>query len=247
MPEPSSKQRKKRVQSFRPSAVKADVLVFGAHPDDAEIAMGGTICVLKARGAKVVLCHLTDGEPTPRGNPRLRRREAQKAARLLGIDDFLILPLANRELRDTPEARRQAAEVIRRFRPDWLFAPYWVDAHPDHWNACELVEAARFQAKYVKSDMEGEPWWAPKLYYHFCCHLRPNIAPAFIVDISPYFKKKMNAIRAYRSQFGWNKKRNVFGRVQTLNAYFGQQIGKAFGEPFFSKENLGVSDPRLFL
>src|SRR5208337_1579415 len=105
---------------------------FGAHPDDVEIAMGGTLLSLKARGAKVVICHLTDGEPTPYGNHKLRLKEAEKAARLLGLHDYLILSLKNRELKDTLPARRAVAQVIRQFHPAQLFAPYWVDAHPDH-------------------------------------------------------------------------------------------------------------------
>lgn len=226
---------------------KTDVLVFGPHPDDAEIAMGGTLLALKARGARVALCHLTDGEPTPRGDAKTRRREAERAARLLGVDDWRILPLKNRELVDAPPARRVVAEVIREVRPRLLFAPYWVDAHPDHWGGCALVEAARFQAKYVKSDMKGEPWWTPRLFHHFCCHLRPNVAPAFIVDVSAHFEKKMEAVAAYASQFGGEAGRAVFARVRTLHTYFGQQIGCAYGEPFFSRENLGVEDPRVFL
>ena len=75
---------------------KVDLLAFGAHPDDVEIAMGGTILSLKAKGAKVVVCHLTDGEPTPYGNRKTRLKEAEKAARLLKLDDYLVLSLKNR-------------------------------------------------------------------------------------------------------------------------------------------------------
>ena len=136
---------------------KVDVLAFGAHPDDVEIAMGGTILSLKSKGAKVVVCHLTDGEPTPYGNRKTRLREAEKAAKILNVDDYLVLPMKNRELQDTLPARRKVAEVIRRFKPAMIFAPYWVDAHPDHWGGCQLVEAARFWAKLVKTTMKGDP------------------------------------------------------------------------------------------
>jgi bacillithiol biosynthesis deacetylase BshB1 len=226
---------------------KVDVLAFGAHPDDVEIAMSGTLLSLKARGAKVVVCHLTDGEPTPYGNHATRLKEAAKAARLLNLDDYLILPLKNRSLQDTLPARRKVAEVIRRYRPRILFAPYWVDAHPDHWGASQLVEAARFWGKLVKTDMQGDPWYAPKLYYHLCSHLRPNVQPSFIVDTSAYHEKKLEVIRCYESQFIKKPGSQALQFISTANRFFGSLIGAQTGEPFFSKENLGVQDPRLFL
>src|SRR5258708_6202704 len=174
--------KKKTIQTFETVApggasgegAEVDVLAFGAHPDDVEIAMGGTLLSLKSQGANVVGCHLTDGEPPRFGNRKPRLKEAEKAARVLKLDNYLILPLKNRELQDPLPARRKVAEVIRRFRPAMIFAPYWVDAHPDHWAASELVQASRFWAKLVKTDMKGDPWYPPKLYHHLCSHLRTN-------------------------------------------------------------------------
>ncbi|HUO57536.1 MAG TPA: bacillithiol biosynthesis deacetylase BshB1 [bacterium] len=224
-----------------------DVLAFGAHPDDVEIAMGGTLLSLKGQGAKVVVCHLTDGEPTPFGSHQTRLKEAEKAARVLGLDDYLILPLKNRELKDTLPARRKAAEVIRRYKPAIVFAPYWVDAHPDHWGASQLVEAARFWAKLVKTDMKGTPWYSPKLYYHLCSHLRVNIQPSFIVDTSDVHERKLAAVSCYESQFIKKPGSRALDFINVSNRYFGSMIGVQAGEPFFSKENIGISDPRLFL
>ncbi len=200
---------KRKIQTFETvapggtsgSGALVDVLAFGAHPDDVEIAMGGTLLSLKAQGAKVVVCHLTDGEPTPYGNHNTRLKEAKAAARILRMDDYLILPLKNRELMDTLPARRKVAEVMRRYRPAIVFAPYWVDAHPDHWGASQLVQAARFWAKLVKTDMKGDPWYPPKFYYHLCSHLRPNVQPSFIVDTSAHHERKLAAVRCYESQF----------------------------------------------
>lgn len=246
---------KKKIQTFETVApggtgnngARVDVLAFGAHPDDVEIAMGGTLLALKAQGAKVVVCHLTDGEPTPYGDPKTRRKEAAAAARLLRMDEHLILPLKNRELMDTLAARKRAAEVIRRYKPAVVFAPYWVDAHPDHWGASELVQSARFWAKLVKTDMKGEPWYPPKLYYHLCSHLRPNVQPSFIVDTSAYHEKKLAAVRCYESQFIRKPGSRALEHINVMNRYFGAMIGTATGEPFFSKENLGVRDPRVFI
>jgi bacillithiol biosynthesis deacetylase BshB1 len=250
-----ARKKSKSIQTFEtvaPGGTSAhgsgiDVLAFGAHPDDVEIAMGGTLLALKERGAKVVVCHLTDGEPTPYGNRKLRFKEAEKAARVLGLHDYLILPLKNRELKDTLPARREAAQVIRRYRPAMIFAPYWVDAHPDHWGASELVQAARFWAKLVKTDMAGEPWYPPKLYYHLCSHLRPNVQPSFIVDTSKHHEAKLKAVACYESQFIKKPGSRALEHINVFNRYFGAMIGTQTGEPFFSKENLGVSDPRLFL
>jgi len=231
---------------------KVDVLAFGAHPDDVEIAMGGTLISLKAQGAKVVVCHLTDGEPTPYGDHKTRLRETEAAARVLGLDDYLVLPLRNRELTDTLPARRKVAEVMRRFRPAVVFAPYWVDAHPDHWGACELVQASRFWAKLVKpgstwTRMKGDPWYPPKLYFHLCSHLRPNVQPSFIVDTSPYHERKLKAVACYESQFIKKPGSRALEFINVSNRFWGSMIGTQTGEPFFSKENLGVRDPRVFI
>ncbi len=249
------KNSKKKIQTFEtvapggasPPGSKVDVLAFGAHPDDVEIAMGGTLLSLKAQGAKIVVCHLTDGEPTPYGNHKTRLKEAEKAARILKLDDYLILPLKNRELQDTLPARRKVAEVIRTYKPKMIFAPYWVDAHPDHWGACQLVEAARFWAKLVKTDMKGDPWYPSKLYYHLCSHLRPNVQPSFIVDTSAYHSQKLAAVGCYESQFIKKPGSKALEYISKANAYFGSMIGTETGEPFFSKENLGLKDPRVLL
>jgi len=224
-----------------------DVLAFGAHPDDVEIAMGGTLLALKRRGAKIVVCHLTDGEPTPFGSHSLRSKEAARAAQKLQLDDMVILSLRNRELQATLKARRRVAEVIRRFRPRILFAPYPLDAHPDHGAASELVQAARFWAKLSKTTMKGEPWYPPKLYFHLCTHLRMNVQPSFVVDTSETHAEKLKALACYESQFIRKPGSRAIQTIDRVNRYFGMMIGVEAGEPFFSRENLGVSDPRLFL
>ena len=250
-----AKKSENKIQTFETLATTSapknnalvDVLAFGAHPDDVEIAMGGTILSLKAQGAKVIVCHLTDGEPTPYGDHKTRLKEAEAAARVLDLDDYLILPLKNREIQDTIPARRKVAEVIRRYRPAVVFAPYWVDAHPDHWSASELVQAARFWAKLVKTDMKGEPWYPPKFYYHLCSHLRLNVQPSFIVDTSAHHDKKLEAVRCYESQFIKKPNSRALEYITVANRYFGAMIGTQTGELFFSKENIGITDPRTFI
>jgi len=224
-----------------------DVLAFGAHPDDVEIAMGGTLLAMKARGAQIVVCHLSDGEPTPYGTRKNRLKEADRAAKVLKLDDVCVLPLKNRSLQDTLQGRRLAAEVIRKYRPKIIFAPYWVDAHPDHWNASELVQAARFWAKLTKTNMKYEPWYPPKIYHHLVSHLRVHAAPSFIVDISEHLREKIDAVRCYESQFLKKPGSHAIENIEVQARYYGSLIGREAGEPFFSRETIGVSDPRLFL
>jgi bacillithiol biosynthesis deacetylase BshB1 len=220
----------------------ARVLAIGPHPDDVEIAMGGTICLLHAQGHEVVICDLTNGEPTPIGSPERRAAEAAAAARLLGVVRRVTLDLPNRYLQDTVEARTTVAEVIRDIRPDALFVPYWVDAHPDHVAACALAEAARFTAKLTRTTMRGEPHYPARVYHFFSTHYRLHVKPAFVVDVSPYIETKMAAITAYASQFGPERGNAwILEEIREVGGYWGRLIGQRFGEPFVSREEIGVA------
>ncbi|MDR7514145.1 MAG: PIG-L family deacetylase, partial [Armatimonadota bacterium] len=172
------------------------VLVLAPHPDDAEIAMGGTMAALVAQGWRVVVCDLTDGEPTPVGTPERRRREAERAARILGVERQ-ILDLPNRFLLDGVEARKKVAAVIRAVRPEWLFVPYWEDAHPDHVQAATLCEAARFYAKLTHTDIPGEPHYPRRVVHFFSTHYRMVRRPSFVFDVSETLERKMESLRAY--------------------------------------------------
>src|SRR5690606_15053573 len=126
----------------------------------------------------------TAGEPTPYGTPEVRVGETAAAARVLGLDWRENLGLPNRSLEATIENRAKLAGVIRQQRPQWLLAPYWVDAHPDHIAATQLVEAARFWAKLHKSDLPGEPHHPERIFNYYCVHLKQALQPAFVLDIS---------------------------------------------------------------
>ena len=218
-----------------------DVLVIAPHPDDAELGMGGTIRVMLDRGLRVGVLDLTDGEPTPRGSPEIRARETAAATAALGIPWRENLGLPNRRLRATLRARGGLAGIIRRVRPRWLFAPHWVDAHPDHVAATRLVEAARFWAKLTKCDLPGEPWHPERIFYYGCVHLRAVRRPAFVVDISATAEAKRRSLECYASQFPGDAPRpTVLERVAAADAWWGSLINTPHGEPFWSREPLGL-------
>lgn len=218
-----------------------DVLVIAPHPDDAELGMGGTISCMLEQGLKVGILDLTDGEPTPRGSPEIRAAETAAATQILSLPWRENLGLPNRRLRATLAARAQVAGVIRRVRPRWLFAPYWIDAHPDHVAATRLVEAARFWAKLTKCDLPGEPWHPERIFYYWCVHLKLVRRPAFVVDISSTWEIKQRALASYASQFSTtDPSPTVLERVEAAAVWWGSVIGARHGEPFFSREPLAI-------
>jgi bacillithiol biosynthesis deacetylase BshB1 len=224
-----------------------DYLVIAPHPDDAELAAGGTILLLKAQGASVGVLDLTNGEPTPHGSPEIRQRESAAATALLGLDWRGNLGLPNRLLQPSLHARGLLAGMIRQLRPRILLAPYWEDAHPDHVAASELVDAARFWAKLTKTDLPGVAHYPHRIIYYFSVHLRLHVKPSFITDITPYIETKMKALECYRSQF-------IEGRPTTPPTflddlrdrarYWGWAIGAGFGEPFVCREEVGLRSLR---
>ena len=223
----------------------ADVICIGAHPDDVEIGMGATVAKMVSQGLDVVLVDLTDGEPTPRGTHETRMRESAASAAALGVATRITLPLTNRELADTVAARKLLAEIVREHRPRVLFAPYPVDAHPDHVAAAAIVEAARFYSKFVKTDMSGQPHFPSRLYHYFAVHLRLVAKPSFVMDVADHLTTKSDALACYVSQFGEDTANtHVLDWVAGQAAHWGSLIGTAGGEPFFSREEIGVRDIR---
>lgn len=216
-------------------AMPQRILCAGAHPDDVEIGMGGTVASLVERGHTVFILDLTDGEPTPHGSPEKRARESAEAAAVLGVERRC-LGMPNRFLEDTIDNRKKIAGVIREFRPDYVFAPWVEDAHPDHIAASHLLDAARFYAKLTKTDISGEPCFPKRVIYYYPVHLRLRIQPSYLFDISSTLDKKVRAIRSYRSQFEEAGKTDLIDRFIDENRNWGFQGGCEAAEPFFQKE-----------
>jgi bacillithiol biosynthesis deacetylase BshB1 len=223
--------------------MKLDYLVIAAHPDDAELGAGGTILGLKARGAAVGVLDLTSGEPTPHGTPEIRARETEAASRILGLDWRGNLGLANRALVADLGARHRLAGMLRQLQPRVLLAHFWEDSHPDHVAASALVDAARFWAKLTKTDLPGEPHFPERILYFFSVHLRLHVKPSFVLDVTDHHEAKMRALECYHSQFIAGRPAalpSVLDDVRDRGRYWGWTIGTGYGEPFISREELGL-------
>jgi bacillithiol biosynthesis deacetylase BshB1 len=217
-------------------------MCIGAHPDDVEIGMGGTVAGVVRRGGKVVIVDLTDGEPTPYGSQEIRARESADAARILGAERRT-LSQPNRYLLDTVDARMELAEVIREFRPRIMFVPYAQDAHPDHIAASQIAVAARFYAKLTKTSMRGEPFFPERVYRYAAVHMRMVSEPSFILDVEEDVAAKLAAVQAYRSQFADNPDNKGFVDAIREQASMWGAMGRVrFGEPFFAFEPVALRD-----
>ncbi len=227
-----------------------DVIAVGAHPDDVEIACGGTLASLVQQGYRVGIVDLTDGEPTPGSpSPDVRLAEAKEAARILGVHVRETLDLPNRQLFDSFEARVALAKVFRRFRPKIVLGlggktPM---ASPDHWQTMQITDAGIFYSRLSKWDEQfdhlpvhtiSKQLWYP---LGFSTLQFPESSGHFVVDISETFELKLESIRAYRTQFPPEKDR-VFRLVESQNQYFGATAGFLAGEMLLCATTLGVRD-----
>ena len=227
-----------------------DVLAVGAHPDDVEIACGGTLAQLVRLGYRVGIVDLTDGEPTPGSpGPEVRLAEAAEAARILGVHFRQTLELPNRRLFDSYEARVALGKVIRRHRPRLVLglAGKTPLASPDHWQASQITDAAVFYSRLSKWDaaFDGLPVHSvPKQLWYplgFSTLEIPPVAGHFVMDIGETLDVKLQAIRAYQTQFPPAKAR-VFQIVESQNRFYGGSAGFEAGELFFSASTLGFRD-----
>lgn len=230
--------------------MKLDVIAVGAHPDDAEIACGGTLAALSAQGYRVGIVDLTNGEPTPRcPNVETRLAEAAAAAKALKIARRVTLDFPNRRLFDTFETRVALAKEFRRFRPSVVigFGEKTPLASPDHWQAVQITDAAVFYSRLTKWDdlFDGLPVHTieHQLYFRLSFEAHPAIGAQHLltVDIGPTLEAKLAAIRCYRTQFP-DEKSHVFTRVESVARAAGLAAGFAAGEEFALVRPLGTKN-----
>lgn len=218
-----------------------DILVFGAHPDDAEIGMGGTIAKHTAAGFRVGICDLTLAEMSSNGTVELRQQEAASASAVLGLSSRTNLRLPDRGLDHSKEQLQAIVAEIRRHRPRIVFAPYWVDRHPDHIACSKLVEEAVFNAKLRRYMPELAPVAVEQLVYYY---INDASDVSLVVDISEYYETKRESLLAYRSQFTSDGPDQVatpltdryVQRVKARDMLLGQTHSFAYAEGFAIKK-----------
>ncbi len=233
-----------------PTVEPLDVIAVGAHPDDVEIACGGTLAKLVRQGYRVGIIDLTDGEPTPKSpGPEVRLAEAQRAAETLGVQQRVTLELPNRRLFDSFDARVALAKEFRRYRPRVVigFGDKTPMASPDHWQAMQITDAAVFYSRLTKWDphFDGLAVHTISHQLYFRLAFEPSTLAGFnshfTVDISDTLATKLESIRCYATQFP-PEKAHVFDRVRAAASLAGATCGFQAGEVFANVRPLGTDD-----
>jgi bacillithiol biosynthesis deacetylase BshB1 len=226
-----------------------DVLIFAAHPDDAELGMGGTIAKLTKNNFKVGIVDLTKGELGTRGTAESRQREAFNAGITLKIALRENLEIPDGDIKNTKENLMKVILEIRRYKPKLVFAPYFNDRHPDHIDASNLIKRAMFSTGLAKiktfdKEVPQNHYRPSKLFYYMQSY---SFDPTFILDISDSFDLKMKAVECYGSQFHDPKSKEpetFISRPEFINyiksraEFYGFAIHKTYGEPFFCEEKI---------
>ncbi|MBX3102889.1 MAG: bacillithiol biosynthesis deacetylase BshB1 [Bacteroidetes bacterium] len=242
--------------------MKLDLLGIVAHPDDAELAFGGTLIKLSDMGKRCGVVDLTRGELGSRGTPALRAQEADAASRVLGLLKRENLGLADGFFEETPESLQAVVRALRTYQPDVVLTNAAEDRHPDHGRACKLVQRACFLSGLVKIETVDtlgnpqQPWRPRQVFYSI---QDKWLTPHFVVDISAQFERKLQAIRCYSSQF-WDPDAGQDNGPQTpiSTAEFweaqksraketGHFLRTQFAEGFLSSNPLPAQSPLDFL
>lgn len=226
-----------------------DLLAIAAHRDDVELTCGGTLLRARDQGYTTGILDLTQGETGTRGSADLRAREAENAARVLGVSERRNARLPDAHLANTDETRRVVVEHIRHFAPRVVILPFAVGRHPDHRIASELGRDACFLSGLARYDAGGTPHRPHKILYALAYREDP-VQPTFVVDISEQFERKMEAIRCYASQFDGARAageifptgQDLYSLVETQSRHYGSLIRRGYGEPYFTLETMLVSD-----
>lgn len=232
---------------------KLDFLAFGAHPDDVELGCGATIAKLVSQGKKVGIVDLTRGELGTRGSAEIRTKETKEASKILGISSRENMDFKDGFFRNDEEHQLKIIQMIRKYRPDFVFCNAPDDRHIDHPKGSQLVVEASFLSglsKIVTDDSLGntQKQWRPKNIYHYIQW--KNLDPDFIFDVSGFHDAKMNAVKCYSSQFYDPKSKEPETPISTKNFLdfiksrandFGRLIGVEHGEGFISNRKLGFS------
>jgi len=232
--------------------LKLHALDFGAHPDDVELACSGTLIRLGAQGYKTGVITLTKGEMGTRGDANIRAKEFADASKIIGLAVHKMLDIPDAGIEVNQKNIIKIIREIRTYKPNVVFAPYWVAVHPDHGNASQLVRESAYLAGLMKLDTGQKAFRPYKVIYY---QSRFEFAPSFIVDVSDYHELKVKSINAYKSQFDHPQKENYgiketmlskpefLERIYGRDTQYGAYIGVKFGEPFLIREHIKLNDP----
>ncbi|WP_205500681.1 bacillithiol biosynthesis deacetylase BshB1 [Rufibacter psychrotolerans] len=235
--------------------MKLDILAFASHPDDGELGCVGTLLAHKSQGKKIGIVDLTRGELGTRGTVETRAQEAADSAAILGLDARENLGLADGFFRNDEEHQRKVIQAIRKYQPEIVLMNAVHDRHPDHGRGSALVSEACFysglrQIKTQGPEGEEQAAWRPKAVYHYIQDRM--ITPDLVVDITPYWEKKVEAVRAFKTQFFSQQSPDSdepatyistpeFMRFLEARALeFGHAIGVTYGEGFTRERFIGV-------
>lgn len=229
--------------------LKLDALFIGAHPDDIEITSSGTLLKFVQAGKKTGILDLTRGELSTRGTPESRKTETQNASKILGVSVRENLGLPDGNIENTYENRLKIIEIIRKYKPSIIFAPFSNDRHPDHIYTSEIVRDAVFYSGLTKITTGKLQAFRPKRIFYF--RHAYDLPVSVIVDITGVFEKKMKSILAYKSQFFNPKNKSepetyissqlFIKDIETRARFYGFKTGVEFGEPFYSEEPFKAS------
>ena len=222
-----------------------DLLVFGPHPDDLEIGLGGTIARQSSLGHRVGLCDLTAGEMGSNGTVEERLAEAEQARVVLGAVWRENLHWPDRRVGKDAAHLDHAVNFIRRHRPQVVAVPYWSDRHPDHVAASQLLTEACFNAGLRRYAAAGDPWKVQWVCYYF---INDSVPPSFVVDVSAVYERKRASLDCHSSQFrppavgdtvATRLNTPLFRQlIESRDAQFGAQAGVTWAEGVVVREAL---------
>jgi bacillithiol biosynthesis deacetylase BshB1 len=229
------------------NAPALDVLSIAAHPDDTEQTCGGTLLKMSEMGYLTGALDLTAGDMGTRGTPEIRIQESRRAAEILRLSFRENLQMPDARLENNVAFRMTLAGVIRRLKPRVVILPYWDGRHPDHYVTSTLGYEACFLSGLAKLDDQAPPHRPFKVVYS---SLYANVTPTFVVDISPYFDRRMESLFAYESQYGeqpsasglFPNQAEITDRLRSIARFYGNLIGVKYGEPFVVKETMRIDD-----
>lgn len=221
-----------------------DILAISPHPDDVELCCAGLIAKMSGKGYRIGIIDLTAGELGSEGTGKIRMEEATKAAEILGVEIRENMDFGDCKLDFGFENGKKLADVIRKYKPSVLIAPYGDDRHPDHATARELAKKATFFAKLAKIETNHKTHNVEMVIYYM---LHEPFDPTFVVDVTETYSKKLEAIRSYRSQMRliWVRG-GLLSSIKIRDRFYGSKIGVKYGEPFFCDTPLRIDDPVAF-